>query len=139
MQAILFVLAIAAIFMFGIKQSDNNEDCEVESGVDSAMLEKEISDLYSAMSRLKQLDDMIIDIRLCKPAESQRAFKMEWMSTAGQSHALEFMADGDNISTECLLELAVAEREEVNADIQQRIFDLYRMVSFAEYSQRHYR
>ena len=135
MQAILLIAGIVAVAVFIHKSNQWQADEEQELSLfDSAKLDREVQALHSDMMRLRQLDDMIIDLRLCKPAEAQKAFRMEWMSTAGQNHALEFMADGNNPSTAYLLELAVSEREEVNADVIRRIVDLYQRACIYDYS-----
>lgn len=125
----MIILTFYAVIIFIVialkrKNQDAGEEQE-EYGFDSADLSKEVEAIAKKMRELEQLDEMIIDLRLCKPAEVQRAFRMEWMGAAGKNHSFDFMADGENASTEYLLELAIAQREELNADIKARIFDLY--------------
>lgn len=137
LQAVLLIAGIIAVVLFARKLNEWQAEQEQEQELslfDSVKLEREVQALHSDMTRLKQLDDMIIDLRLCKPATAQKAFRMEWMSTAGQNHALDFFADGDNPSTEYLLELAISEREEVNADVLRRIVDLYQRACILDYS-----
>lgn len=121
---LIIYAVIFAAFMAAKKKASVEEE-EPETGFDSADLAKEVEAIAKKMRELEQLDEMIIDLRLCKPAEVQRAFRMEWMGAAGKNHSFDFMADGENASTEYLLELAIAQREELNADIKARIFDLY--------------
>lgn len=125
----LIILTFYAVIIFiviALKRKNQDADEEQEEyGFDSANLAKEVEAIAKKMRELEQLDEMIIDLRLCKPAEVQRAFRMEWMGAAGKNHSFDFMADGENASTEYLLELAIAQREELNADIKARIFDLY--------------
>lgn len=125
----LIILTFYAVIIFiviALKRKNQDADEEQEEyGFDSADLAKEVEAIAKKMRELEQLDEMIIDLRLCKPAEVQRAFRMEWMGAAGKNHSFDFMADGENASTEYLLELATAQREELNADIKARIFDLY--------------
>lgn len=122
---LIIYAVIFAAFMAAKRKASVEDEEEIETGFDSAYLAKEVEGLAKKMRELEQLDEMIIDLRLCKPAEVQRAFRMEWMSAAGKNHEFEFMADGENASTEYLLELATAEREELNAEILQRVYDLY--------------
>ena len=135
-QGFLMMLVIVIVFVYGYKQSEKNHQAdEVDPELaDSGQLEDEISDLYSRMNALKDWDELIIDLRLCKPAAMQKIFHMEWMSTSGQSHALEFMTDGQNTSTEYLLRLATAERDAINEDIQKRINLLYHKMHYIDYS-----
>lgn len=122
---LIIYAVIFAAFMAAKKKASAEDEEEIEPGFDSADLAKEVEGIAKKMRELEQLDEMIIDLRLCKPAEVQRAFRMEWMGTAGKNHSFDFMADGSNLSTQHLLELAIAQREELNADIKARIFDLY--------------
>lgn len=122
---LIIYAVIFAAFMAAKRKAIAEDEEEIEPGFDSADLAKEVEAIAKKMRELEQLDEMIIDLRLCKPAEVQRAFRMEWMGAAGKSHSFDFMADGENASTEYLLELAIAQREELNADIKARIFDLY--------------
>lgn len=92
---------------------------------DSIRVEQEVDLLHKKMQKLREYDEMIIDLRLCRPSAVQRAFRMEWMSAAGINHAIDVMADGENPSTKYMLELAIDERAALNEEIQQRIFDLY--------------
>jgi hypothetical protein len=76
--------------------------------------------------QLKQagIDSMLIDLRLCRPAELHRNFRVQWSSTTGD-HALDLMSDGANQTTQNLLAVAADRREALNQEIQQRIIDLY--------------
>lgn len=123
-QAILLVAGYIALAVW-LRNKQQSKGDEESAMFDSALLAKEVEALSRKMQKLQQLDEMIIDLRLCKPAEVQRAFRMEWMGAAGKNHSFDFMADGSNLSTQHLLELAIAQREELNADIKARIFDLY--------------
>lgn len=128
MEGLIILAFYAVIFCIVLALKRKNQDSEEEPeecGFDSADIAKEVECIAKKMRELEQLDEMIIDLRLCKPAEVQRAFRMEWMGAAGKNHSFDFMADGENASTEYLLELAIAQREELNADIKARIFDLY--------------
>ena len=123
---ILLIYVLSGLIWHYLRSQPEEEEEEEEIDlIDSIRLEREVEMLHQQMQKLKQLDEMIIDIRLCHPAAVQKAFRMEWVSTAGNNHQFDFMADGGNPSTEYLLSLAIAEREEVNANIQERICDLY--------------
>lgn len=93
--------------------------------IDSAALIAEIERLHRRAQELAQLDDMIIDIRLCDPERVQRAFRVSWQSTSGTDHEYDVIADGQTVGTASLLEMAAAERADLNAEIIQLIFDLY--------------
>lgn len=92
---------------------------------DSTDLQKEINALNEMVNKVAALDNMIIDLGLCKPSEVLRAFRMEWQGTAGINHSFDFWADGQSDSSAHLMELAIAERAELNAQVAQRIADIY--------------
>ena len=125
-EMIIPAILVSGYILLAVSMSRRKpqEEEEPPERFDAAMLAKEVEALNRKMQKLQQLDEMIIDLRLCKPAEMQKAFRMEWMSTGGKNNSFEFMADGSNMSTHCLLEMAYQEREELNADIQRRIHDL---------------
>lgn len=104
---------------------------------DSARLQGEISALHRASQELEQLDELIIDLRLCRPEELHRVFRINWQGATGKDHALDFVSTGTNANTEHMLELAEGRREELNTEIQARIADLYSraqsMEFFADY------
>jgi len=93
----------------------------------TTQMQREIQALARCANELETLDNMLIDLRLCKPDEVQRAFRMEWQSVSGQNHSFDFFADGQNPSTEHLRDMAEAEREALNQEIIQRVFDLYKL------------
>lgn len=120
-----------------LRRNGEPEEDEEQEFFDSIMLQKEVEALHKKMQKLREYDEMIIDLRLCRPSAVQRAFRMEWMSAAGINHDLTIMADGENPSTHYMLEMAIEEREELNREIQARIFDLYQracMEDFSEFS-----
>lgn len=128
--AVICIAIDALIVYVAAKCLRKPEDPEEEIDFfDSLRLQREVQELAAKMSQLEALDNMIIDLRLCKPAEVLRAFRMEWQGAGGTSHAFDFMADGQNASSEYLMELAIEERSELNAEIAERIFDLYTRAS----------
>lgn len=85
----------------------------------------EIHALNEMVNRIEELDDMVIDLGLCKPAEVLRSFRMEWQGTAGVNHRFDFLADGQSDSSAHLMELATTERAELNTQVALRIADIY--------------
>lgn len=92
---------------------------------DSLKLQSEIHALNEMVNRIEQLDSMIIDLNLCRPSEVLRNFRMEWQGTAGVNHGFDFLADGQSDSSAHLMELAIAERHELNTQVALRIADIY--------------
>lgn len=129
MQVLTALMSLAIYIALGlwIAQRDRvyYEEEEEPELFDSIRLEAEVEALHKQMRKLREYDEMIIDLRLCKPEAVQRAFRMEWMSAAGVSHALDVWADGENPSTQYMLHMAIEERAALNADIQARIRDIY--------------
>ena len=91
---------------------------------DSARLQSEIAALYHASQELETLDSMIIDLRLCKPNELHKAFRIEWQGST-KAHSLDFMSTGANRNTRHMIALAEDQREQLNEEIQCRIAALY--------------
>lgn len=133
-SAAMLVLYVGLGIWFFRRNGEPEEDEEQEF-FDSIMLQKEVEALHKKMQKLREYDEMIIDLRLCRPSAVQRAFRMEWMSAAGINHDLTIMADGENPSTHYMLEMAIEEREELNREIQARIFDLYQRACMEDYSE----
>lgn len=124
-QTVFAVLAIIAAYAWIKHRQRQAEQAEQEQAAfDSARLQGEISALYRASQELEQLDEMIIDLRLCKPDELHKAFRIEWQGST-KAHSLDFMSTGANTNTAHMIALAEDQREQVNADIQARIADLY--------------
>ena len=96
-----------------------------EQFFDSIKLHSEIHALNEMINRIEQLDSMIIDLNLCKPSEVLRNFRMEWQGAAGVNHGFDFLVDGQSDSSAHLMELAIAEREELNTQVALRIADIY--------------
>ena len=121
--ALLVIAAVIALRELYRKYQAAKEDEQTEL-FDSARLQGEIYALYHAAQELERLDTMLIDLRLCKPSELHRNFRISWDSATG-SHDLDFMSDGQNANTANLIAIATDQREAVNEDIQQRIIDIY--------------
>ena len=126
--AILLILfqIVFAYFVYRIFHKEQSEEVEM---IDSLRLHREVQELAAKMNELEALDNMIIDLRLCKPSEVMRAFRMEWQGISGKDHSFDFLADGQNASSEHLMELAIEQRAELNAEIAERIYDLYARAS----------
>lgn len=123
--AALIAAGCMAALIAAVLRQRNEEPEEPEPLIDSAALIAEIERLHRRAQELAQLDDMIIDIRLCDPEKVQRGFRISWQSTSGSQHEYDMIADGRTVGTAKLLEMAAAERAEVNAEIIQLIYDLY--------------
>ena len=118
--AVLCLICLAVIIRY--KQRAAREQ---QPFFDSARLQGEVNELHRCMNELEQLDAMIIDLRLCKPDELHKAFRIQWQGSTGRQHALDFMSTGANGNTRHMIALAESQREELNEEIQSRIVDLY--------------
>lgn len=119
MLQIAVVIGYVILFGLFIKSAlhhhDSPEEPEPPEDFDAIELKPEVERLLREMNRLSELDGMLIDLRLC-PEDYQRTFRMEWQGAAGNRHAIDILTDGADVSGEYLTELALAERDQVNAD-----------------------
>lgn len=135
-QTVFAVLAIVGFYIWFRRKQQAAQDPE-QPFFDSARLQNEVNSLHRCMQELEQLDEMIIDLRLCKPDEMHRAFRINWQGSTGKEHALDFMSTGANGNTLHMIELAEDRREELNAEIQARIIDLYSRAQSMEFCSRY--
>lgn len=111
------------IIYAGYKMTHPEEDEDLNF-FNSKELQDDIEVLHQRIQRLAELDNMMMDLQLCRPSEALRAFRMEWQGVA-KNHSVEFMADGQSDTSALMMELAEAEREQLNDEIGQRIASLY--------------
>ena len=130
LAAICIMIWIAVAYV--VYKVMHKEEPEQIDFFDSRDLQEEVHTLNEKMNRLAELDNMIIELNLCKPSEALRAFRMEWQSTAGSDHRIDIMADGESDSSEFLRELAIAERNQLNAEIGQRIVHIYNKACYLQ-------
>lgn len=125
--AVVFILLVYAAFIaFAVYSKLHGQaDAEDAAEYDTARVHQDVEALSADMRRLKELDDMMLDLRICSPSELQRSFRVEWQSMSGINHKLDICADGENASTERLMALAMTERDELNTRISRRINSLY--------------
>ena len=122
--ALLLILMIWLLVIIRYKEKGEAEQ-ETTGGFDGELLRRDITKLYELSQEMKQVDEMLIDLRVCKPAEAEKYFRVDWMSTAGENRTLDFIADGENLTTEKLTEIAMDRRDELNQEIADAICDLY--------------
>jgi hypothetical protein len=129
MGAVIGAIIVVCYIVFGRYLFKRYTERESEDGesldYDAVQMRLEVKQLYDDMEHLQELDEMMIDLRLCKPEEMQRSFRMEWQSLSGKNHRFDFWADGENQSTDYLLGLAQSERDSLNDVIMRRISGLY--------------
>lgn len=133
-QTVFVVVVIIAAMLIREYRHKHSAEDEEQQLFDSARLQGEIEALHHAASELANLDQMIIDLRLCKPDELHKAFRIEWQGST-KTHAFDFMSTGSNMNTAHLIELAEDQREELNAEIQARIVDLYTRAQELDFSE----
>jgi hypothetical protein len=117
------------------RQPEPEEEPEPEEPpeFDALRMQREVIELHNRMRELEKLDKLIIDLRLCRPSESVKAFRLEWMSTSGAENQLDLLADGENALTKQLIITAEAHRVEMNREVIQRIYDLYTVCCERDY------
>ena len=133
--AAVILLAIVAILIYRLYSifAYRTEEPENEP-IDCGELQKDVAELHSMMQRLAELDSAILELKLCRPAEQMRSFRVEWQSVSGTDHVVDFMADGESESSESFKLWAVNERIRLNAEISQRIYDLYAKAAYINQS-----
>jgi hypothetical protein len=122
--ALLLILMIWLLVIIRYKEKGEAEQ-DTTGGFDGELLRKDIARLYDLSQEMEQVDEMLIDLRVCKPAEAEKYFRVDWMSASGENRALDFIADGENLTTEKLTEIAMERRDELNQAIADAICDLY--------------
>lgn len=122
--ALLIILMIWLLVIIRYKEKGEAEQ-EITGGFDGELLRKDIAKLYDLSQEMQQVDEMLIDLRVCRPAEAEKYFRVDWMSASGENRALDFIADGENLTTEKLTEIAMERRDELNQAIADAICDLY--------------
>ena len=121
---IITVIILAGLILWIDYRNRHRSEEPEQPFFDSARLQSEVNELHRCMNDLEQLDAMIIDLRLCKPEELHKSFRIEWQGST-KAHSFDFMSTGANSNTAHMIALAEDQREELNADIQSRIADLY--------------
>ena len=122
--ALLLILMIWLLAIIRKKEAEEVEE-ETTGGFDGELLRQEIARLYDLSQEMQQVDEMLIDLKVCRPAEMEKFFRIDWMSTACENRSLDFIADGENSTTERLTEIAMERRDELNQEIADAICDLY--------------
>lgn len=132
--AALLILGLIIAFAYLAKRSrQTEEDIPTQNMM---RLIREIDTLHRRAHELEDVDNLLIDLRLCKHGESFRAFHMGWQSASGKEHTVDFLTDGSDLSARQMMRLAEAKREELNGEIAARIADLYTMACMQEYEMR---
>lgn len=130
--ALLLFLILWLIVIVKTKEKKELEmEQDEESGFDAELLRSDISKLYALSQEMKQVDEMLIDLKVCRPTEAEKYFRVDWMSAAGENHTLDFIADGENITTEKLTDIAQDRREVLNKEIADKICGLYQAIIYA--------
>lgn len=131
--AILILIICGLIYWLYTIFARQDEEPEIPL-LDCRALQQDVADLHKMMQRLEELDSAIVELRLCKPAENMRSFRVEWQSISGAAHMVDFTADGESESHESFMEWAVNERVRLNQEIAQKIYDLYSKAEFLDCS-----
>lgn len=124
--ALLLILMIWGLAILRLKERAELEQEEEEAEeFDAELIRPDIVKLYGLSQEMKQVDEMLIDLNVCRPAEVEKYFRIDWMSAGGENHTLDFLADGENLTTEKLTEIAQERREMLNQEIADMICAIY--------------
>lgn len=110
---VLICYLIAMLLIWKMEHRPDPDEPDEPETWDAMELKQAAERLNTELRHLEELDRMLLDLRLC-PEDYQRVFRMEWQGAAGGNHAIDFMTDGQDLSAEYLIELAEAERSQVN-------------------------
>lgn len=117
---ILIIVFYIAVFAFVIHKGSENsakkEDTPDRNDIDFAETKKHIEKLNALESRLEQVENLITDIECCSP-EKHQAF----IHIVSGTREIELHIDGENQTTQNLLQTLYAEREKLRTSLSDEI------------------
>ena len=114
---LLLVIFYIAVFTFAIKGFRKNDDNSSDrKNIDFAETKKHIEKLNALESRLEQVENVSTDIECCSP-EQHQAF----IHIVSGTREIELHIDGENQTTQNLLQTLYAEREKLRTSLSDEI------------------
>ena len=114
---LLLIIFYVAVFAFMIyKSSGKSSEDTGDRGIDFLKAKKHIEKLTALESRLEQVENMITDIECCSP-EQHQAF----IHIVSGTREIELHIDGENQTTQNLLQTLYAEREKLRTSLSDEI------------------
>lgn len=101
-------------------KSTPQERREQQEIQDFTELKSRIRMLNHTLDELEEVENLLTDVETCKPGEQHRYFHLCWNGNKKYS----FLADGGNMTTDKLRELAEAEYQKLRSTLLEQIQDL---------------
>ena len=114
---LLLIIFYVAVFAFMIyKSSDKSSEDTDGRDIDFVEAKKHIEKLKALENRLEQVENLITDIECCSP-EKHQAF----IHIVSGTREIELHIDGENQTTQNLLQTLYAEREKLRTSLSDEI------------------
>lgn len=101
------------------EKSEEKNQMNTEYYIDD--ISAQLDNVNSVMERVQALETLLTDIDTCSPERHQKYFTLEWVDTKGIAKAYTFMIDGENTNTECIYDMAYAERSALRILLKNEI------------------
>lgn len=114
---LFLIIFYVAVFAFMIYKSSGKSSEDTDGrDIDFAEAKKHIEKLNALENRLEQVENMITDIECCSP-EKHQAF----IHIVSGTREIELHIDGENQTTQNLLQTLYAEREKLRTSLSDEI------------------
>lgn len=116
---IAFTYALGKFVLDDDKKEEEQKAAQKEIQ-DFTELKSKIRNLNATIDRIEQVETLLTDIEICKPAERHTGFSITWDSDKNYN----FLSDGESMTTEKLHALAEAEYQKLRASLLEQIQNL---------------
>lgn len=121
---LLLIIFYVAVFAFMIYKSSGKSSEDTDGrDIDFSEAKKHIEKLNALKSRLEQVENLITDIECCSP-EQHQAF----ITVVSGAREIQLHIDGENQTTQNLLQTLYAEREKLRTSLSDEIRKMNRTV-----------
>lgn len=121
---LLLIIFYVAVFAFMIYKSSGKSGEDTDGrDIDFSEVKKHIENLNALESRLEQVENLITDIECCSP-EQHQAF----ITVVSGAREIQLHIDGENQTTQNLLQTLYAEREKLRTSLSDEIRKMNRTV-----------
>ena len=113
----LLIIFYVAVFTFMIcKRSGKSSEDTDDRDVDFSEVKKHIDNLNILQDRLEQVENLITDIECCSPEQHQT-----FITVGSGTREIQLHIDGENQTTQNLLQTLYAEREKLRTSLSDEI------------------
>ena len=114
---LLLIIFYVAVFAFMIyKSSGKSSEDTGDRDIDFLEAKKHIEKLNAIESRLEQVENLITDVECCSPKQHQA-----FIHIVSGTREIELHIDGENQTTQNLLQTLYAEREKLRTSLSDEI------------------